>query len=326
MKVWLWLLGGAGIGWLATCPYLVESNERAIVRVCGQVQRDSAGKPDLKASGLWFTWPWPLATIDRLRLNETQTLSIGLDAAPETNDVDAFLQPVAAGTKSQFLTGDRNVLNLQITVQYRVSEQHADDYLFQSDNAAKRLSARVESIAADLVSRSGADFVHPLGLGLLREMLTRLTRDAAVEMQLGVEVEDVSISSVSPPIRVKRDFLDVSNARADREKYIHAANAYAEQQLASARAEADGIVNEAQAYRQQKLGEARGEAASFEELVTKLQQFGNVDDPAYQEARSLALSRRYLDTMQSILQRVAAKVFLDSGKPVDITIFRDPRE
>lgn len=326
MRVWLWFGGLALLAWLTTCPFLVESNERAIVRVCGQVERDDGGKPELLQSGLWFTWPWPLATVDRLRLNETQTLSIGLEAAPESNDVDAFLQPVAAGTKSQFLTGDKNILNLQITVQYRVSELHADLYLFQADDAARQLSARVESIAADLVSRSGADFVHPLGLGVLRELLTQRTRLAAHEMQLGVEVEDVTISAVSPPIRVKRDFLDVSNARADREKYIYAANAYAEQQLSAARAEAAGIVNEAKAFRQQALGEARGEAASFEELVKKLQQFGQPNDAAYREARTLALRRRYMDTMRSVLQQVAGKVFLDSGKPVDITIFRDPRE
>lgn len=326
MKSFFAVLGVASLGWCSTGLYMVQSNERAVVCAFGRVQRDSAGNVELMKSGLRFTWPWPLSQVDRLKLNKTQTLMIGLKSTPEASDVDAFLQPVANGTQSQFLTGDKNIMNVQITVQYRISETQADRYLFQTVEGSKQLSARVESIAADLIARSGADFVHPLGLGVLRELLTQRARQAAEQLQLGLYVEDVTISSVSPPIRVKRDFLDVTNARADREKYIQSAHAFAEQQLAAAQAEANQIDNESRSYRRRVIESARGEEASFRELVSKLQQFGSLETVEYQTARNLALQRRYMDTMESILASVAGKVFLDSGKPVDITIFRDPRE
>ena len=326
MKMWFTVMGIAVIGWCSTGLYMVQGNERAVVCVFGRVQRDAVGNAELVKSGLRFTWPWPLSRVDRLKLNETRTLMIGLQNTPESSDVDAFLQPIAAGTQSQFLTGDKNIMNVQVTVQYRISEAQADRYLFQTVDGTQQLSACVESIAADLIARSGADFVHPLGLGVLRELLTQRAREAAEHLQLGLFVEDVSISSVSPPIRVKRDFLDVTNARADREKYVQSALAYAEQQRAAARAEANRIDNEARGYRRQVIERASGEEASFRELVTKLRQFGPPEAVEYQTARNLALQRRYIDTVESILTNVAGKVLLDSGKPVDITIFRDPRE
>ena len=47
---------------------------------------------------------------------------------------------------------------------------------------------------------------------------------------------------------------------------------------------------------------------------------------SYTEVRQLALQREFLDTLETVYQNVAGKVFLDSGQPIDITIHRNPRE
>ena len=38
------------------------------------------------------------------------------------------------------------------------------------------------------------------------------------------------------------------------------------------------------------------------------------------------MRRMYLDTMQTVFSRVAAKVLLDSGRAVDLTILKDPQQ
>ena len=176
---------------------------------------------------------------------------------------------------------------------------------------------------ADLVSRSGVDFVHPLGLVELREMLTIRSRQLAEQYRLGVEVEEVAISAVYPPPQVKRAFLDVSDARAAKDKSVNDARAYAEQQRARVDGEARQIDDEAQMYRQRLVEEARGAADRFTKIVA---QFEQQQAREIQAARIMTMRRLYIDTMDEILRKVDSKVLLDSGMSVDLTIFQDPKQ
>jgi membrane protease subunit HflK len=312
------------VAYLATGFFIVSGNEKAVVRRCGRLVTTEAGTARLIAGGLHYDLPWPFATVRRIRLNEVRTLSIGM-AGGNDAEVNAFLQPAGAARLSQFLTGDKNILDVQIIVQYRIAESSTAEFLFGSESVEDRLQLLVESIASDLISRSGVDFVHPLGLGELREMLTAKTRQSVAERKLGVEIDEVSIAAVNPPIRVKSYFLDVANARADRQKYVNAALAYQLQRQQSARGESRRVRDEAEIFRQDVVESARGRAASFNRLLDQLES-QETDGIPYYQARQMALRREYVDVMQDVLRRVASKVFLDSGQQVDLTIFRDPKD
>lgn len=311
--------------YVASGLYIVEGNQHAVIRRFGRLVRNSSGNVVAVPSGLHFDLPWPWARIDRVNLNEIRTLTIG---AAELDNFDGgdFLQVAAGTSQSQFLTGDKNVLNLQIHVQYRVSEEDLEHFLYGSESAERRLQRLAEATAADLVSRSGVDFVHPLGLGELRELLTHRTRALANHYRLGVDVEEVAINAVWPPVRVKADFLDVSNARADKQKYVNAANAYTEQHLAEAGGKAQRQRDEAQIYARRTIEAARGTADRFTQIVRQVRRQEHAGGQTYTQARQLVLRRMYIDAMEEILGNVAGKVFLDSGKPVDLTIRRDPGE
>ncbi|MFQ5731591.1 MAG: hypothetical protein ACE5KM_06530, partial [Planctomycetaceae bacterium] len=71
---------------------------------------------------------------------------------------------------------------------------------------------------------------------------------------------------------------------------------------------------------------ARAEAESFEKLVAQFRPDGVPGSPLQETARRIAMQRMYLETMEEVMRRVKVKVFLQSGKPVDLTIFRDPRK
>jgi membrane protease subunit HflK len=305
--------------------YVVRGNEKAVVRRFGRVCTTEDGRVRLFGSGLHYALPSPLAVVDRVNLNEIHTVTIGITETEPATQMPLLEQAVSVN-RSQFLTGDQNILHVQLGLQYRISEEGVRDYLFASESADRRLALLVESAAVDLIAQSGVDFVHPLGLGQLREMLTQRTRELANEHRLGLDVEEVAINAVYPPVRVKAYFLDVSNARADKDKYINAAHAYAEQQSAAARADAQKTLDAAEMFRQQRVEFARGAADSFTKLVERFRREEQQGIQTYQSARQMAMQRRYLDTMEGVLRRVASKVLLDSGKEIDLTIFRDPTE
>jgi membrane protease subunit HflK len=313
------------LAYLATGFFIVKGNEKAVVRRCGRLVSTESGTARLISGGLHYDLPWPFAAVSRIRLNEVRTLSIGMAGGDDIEE-NAFLQPVGTARRSQFLTGDNNILDVQITVQYRIAESATAEFLFASESVEDRLQLLIESIAADLISRSGVDFVHPLGLGELREMLTANARRSVEERKLGVEIEEVAISAVNPPIRVKSYFLDVANARADRQKYVNAALAYQLRRQQTARGESRRVRDEAEIFRQNAVESARGRAESFTKLLDQFEREETDGVQSYAAARQMALRREYVDVMQDVLRRVASKVFLDSGKPVDLTIFRDPKD
>lgn len=323
MKRGVLLLAGLFVLYAASGFYIVKGNERAVVRRFGRAVVTPAGGVELVGSGLHYDWPWPLARIDRVNLSAIHTLTVGGLAVDET-DAGSLLRGADMAAASQSLTGDKNILHVQVAAQYRIAPAGVGEYLFASESADERLRRLVEAVATDLVARSGVDYVHPLGLAELRQRLTLEVRRLAERQRLGLEIEEVTVAAVAPPLRVKADFLDVSNARADKDRAIQTARAYAEQRRQTARAEALEVLNAAESDRQRLVERARGAADSFTRLVRQLRSEAADGTQSYAAARQMALQRRYLATVQEILSSVADKAFLDAGKPVDLTILRKP--
>ena len=313
-----WSICGVLLGVYAlTGFYVVNGNEKAVERRFGRVASGDRRAVILQDSGLHWNLPWPLGRVDRVNLNEVRVITIGMDAA-EDLDTTGFLRTIGDEAQAQFLTGDKNVLNLQIAIQYRIAESSVYQYLYHSQSLDGRLAALLEAVATDLISRSGVDYVHPQGLAELQDMLTQTTQRLVERQALGVSIERVSIESVAPPLRVKAHFLDVANARNDKQKYIHSARAYAEQVRETAKADASRLLNAAQADKQSTIESARATADRFRKLID---QFSANGYDNYNQTRNLALQRKYMDTLESVLPLLARQLMFDSSKPTDLTIF-----
>ena len=312
-------------GWLTTGLYIVDADEVAVVRVCGRVQRDASGHVILKPGGLYFHLPRPFTRIDRIRINESRTIVVG---TPETDSLEssAFLTRVDPARHTELLSGDRNILNVQINVQYRISRERIGEWLFLSSSPEQHLQLLASSVLADVVLRCGVDFVHTLGHVEIRRQILSGIRSGLRTTQSGIEVDDVTVASVTPPVRVKSEFIDVMNARADRETSIQRARSYREQKQSQADALRLQTLDQAATYARQTRESARAEAASFNLLIRRFQQTAAAGPLSYEQIRQLTLRRRYLDTVSEIYQRVTGKVLLDSGQPVDITIHRSPTD
>lgn len=322
MKRRLLLVGVLAALWLGTGLFIVRGNERAAVRRCGKGVVNADGQLVLRGSGLHWDLPWPLSVVDRVNLHEIRTLSAGATASEPVSD-SAFLREFEPADRSQFLTGDKNILHVRVDVQYRVSATNAGDFLYASESPTLRLQQLTEAGLTELVTSAGVDAVHTYGRAALQQRLTAELREAAAAHRLGVEIESAVIDDVRPPIRVKAAFLDVNDARADREKFIQSGLAYEQQRQEQARGESRRIGDEAETFRDQSLASSRASAESFERLVAQLKQEAERTSDSYVDVRQRLLRRRYLDDVTQILKTVSAKVVLETGRQVDVTILRD---
>lgn len=308
--------------YLLTGFFVVRGNESAVVRRFGAIVRHDNGQVRLWPSGWHYDCPWPLAMVDRVELNKARSLSIG-NLEQDAPSQSGFLRAVDPARQAQFLSGDKNILNVQISVSYRISELSVDDFLFAAVSPERRLSSLTESVLADAMLLSGVDFAHTLGRTELRERLTSRLQKLAQAQRLGVTVTDVTIGNVAPPLRVKAEFIDVMNARADKETAINQARAYAEQREAEARAEAQRTRDGAEVFKHQTVEAARAEAESFAKLIAQFRADEQSGRRSYAQARDLTLRRKYLDVLEEGFRKVAAKVVLDSGQEIDLTILRE---
>ena len=315
---WLVLIIPLGV-WLATGFYVVRGDERGVIRRFGRMVVREGGTPEFQESGWHYNLPWPCGEIDRVNLNAVRTLTIGI---PEPTDVDPsdFLKD-SNNESSVYLTGDKNILNLQIVVQYRISERAVERWLYASRDPVAILKNVTESVTTDLVSQSGVDFVHPLGLAELRNQLTIRLREESNRLGLGIEIEEAGINSVYPPLRVKAYFVDVANARTDQQKYVNAALAYAQQRSQAARAEEHRTRDRAESEASQLVQESKAASDSFRRLIAQFEKNGSRDTHGYQQARAMALQQYYLSTLELLMARVKRKLIIDPNRPADVTIF-----
>jgi modulator of FtsH protease HflK len=298
--------------YFATGIYTVPANEVAVVRRFGRAVFPA------KSSGLHIDFPWPMSRVDRVNLNASRTLSLG-DASAEAGP---FLTDVSSESKT-FLTGDKNLLQLRIVVQYRVSEEFLSEWLYGSVSPERRLGQLVEATAADLVSRSGVDFVHTQGLSELNNRLLLAVRASTAQQRLGCDIEQVTVDRAEPPTRVKAEFLDVSNARADMVRSVNEARGYAEQKLAESQADARQLIDNAERDRRAKVSAAHGSADRFIKLVEQLQRDAGSSGRSYDASRNLTMQRLYVETLREVLGRAKSKVVLDGSQPADVFMSRD---
>lgn len=310
-RLLLWGLAAAGV-YLASGLYIVRGNEQALVRRFGKARFP------LAASGLHFDLPWPFARIDRVNVNQVQTLSVGV-APFDSREGDGFLREVNLDRQGEFLTGDKNILNLAVNVQFRIGDPYA--WLCQGTSPEIGLKLLTESLVTDAIAQSGVDYVHPLGLNELRVWLTKATREAADRRPWGVIVEDVTISGAFPPVEVKAAFLDVTNARAEKDRVISQEQARAEKQLSAARDVARQRLDRAASARQARIEGAKGAADRFSTLIAEFDRDArsSVDSPA--AVRRRTMQRWYSSAIEQLLPKLAGKVIIDPRDGVDLTIF-----
>ena len=122
------------------------------------------------------------------------------------------------------------------------------------------------------------------------------------QYELGFEVEQVQLQSVTPPDPVKPAFNEVNEAEQEKEKLINQAQGEYNKIIPKARGEAARTIEEARGYALERVNNAKGDAARFNALYSE-----------YRKAKEVTRQRLYLETLDKVLQRVGKKVITDEA-------------
>jgi membrane protease subunit HflK len=301
--------------YLAGGLYVVGGNEQGLVRRFGRA--DAV----LAASGLHFDFFWPFVRVERVNVHELRTITVGITAT-EAFDGAGFLRDLNFDRQGEFLTGDKNILNVQASVQYSISDAHR--YFFDCQSPETGLRLLSESLLAEKIAQSSVDYVHPLGLNELQALLTQAARQAVEKQPWGIRVDRVTIIG-APPVEVKAAFVDVSNARAEKDRMISQEESRREKLLEATKAVVQQTHDRAEADRRARVEAARGSADRFLRVVAQFQSEAESGGQTADEVRRATMRRLLAGALEELLPKLASKVLLDPAKPVDLTIF-PPRD
>lgn len=294
MKRWTVFGGAALLVWLASGVYVIQSDEEAVVR--------RFGKAGTRASQPGAHWGLPrgLDRVDRLKPREVKRVMIG----------PADVSQAVGSSQAQFLTADRNLVQVRANVQYTIGEPR--QYLFQTAAVDRLVGTAATAAISQSLAELPVDRVLTVGKQELGVRLAESLQGLVDEYELGVVIRSVDIASIEPPGEVADAFDQVVSASRERERAIHQAHSFANKTAAEAQGAAQRIIDEGLADRDRKIRLAQGEAERFKSLLAE-----------YERSPQLTAGRLYLQAMAQTLPRLRAKLIVDSATDVDLSILRE---
>ena len=291
------------LAYLLTGTYIVAPGEAAVVRRFGAVVVSRA------EPGLHYRIPWPVERVDIVNVSAVRRETVGV-LAPEEDHVHP--EPPS---KLQALSGDTNVVDVEIIVQYQVRDPSA--YLFNVRYAPYRLVRDIlrRSVTAVVTTRP-VDALLTTGRRALQIAIQTETQARLDAYGSGLAVIGVDLQKAFPPDEVADAFTAVNTAREERARSINEARGYANSLVPEARGRARGILAEGRSYEADTLARAEGEARAFEAVLATYRDNTRI----YGEA--VTRYRLYLETMDEVLPRVRIyAVDIAKGGNVNLRLF-----
>jgi len=281
--------------WLLSGFYIVSADEQAVVTRFGKIVENRV------LPGPHVTWPWPVGSVYKLKVRQMQRSVIGGEPA------DTLLGRVEP-LRSQFLTGDQNIINVRTVAQYSIATPA--DYLFHFEDVAAAVSSAVEAELGRQIAARTVDEVLTTEKVAIQETVRQRAQALIDGYGLGVVLSTVNIEQVAAPPEAADAFRDVASARADAARIVNEAEGYSNDIIPRARGEGEQLLASAEAYQQRKTNEALGDAARFTQLLQE-----------YNKNPEVTRSRLYLEAMEQVLPRLK-KTIVDEQGNLDLTIIR----
>jgi membrane protease subunit HflK len=248
--------------------YTVQPDERGVELRFGKP------KEEIAAPGLHYHF-WPFETVEIVKVTEQQQNIGG--------------RGNAASAEGLMLSGDQNIVNVQFSVLFTVSDPEA--YLFNLETPAATLQQVSESAMREVVGRRPAQDIFRDGRQQVSNEVRDIIQGTMDTYGSGISINAVPIEDAAPPREVADAFEEVQRAEQDEDRFVEEANQYANQKLGQARGQAAQVREEASAYKDRVVNEATGEA----------QRFVSIYD-AYTTAPDVTRERIFIETMEQVLK------------------------
>ncbi len=273
--------------WMASGFYKVNPDENAIVLYFGKFY-------SIATPGLNYYVPYPFGELVKKSVTSVNTEEFGYSSGDKKGSKGRDF-----GAESLMLTGDENIVDIEFQVQWQVS--NIEEFAFNVADPNLTIRKAAESAMREVIARTPIYEALSDGKSKIEQTARDLLQQSLDSYKSGVRIILVQLQRVDPPAQVIDAFRDVQTAKADKEKEINQAQAYANDIIPRARGMASQLIEDANAYKAEVVTNAEGEAHRF---IAVYQQ--------YLKSKQVTKRRLYLETMEKIY-RDSDKIMLDAG-------------
>ena len=301
-KVMIAVMATLAVLYFLSGIYFIAPDEEALVKRFGRVVHEGI------APGIHYRLPYPIEKEYKFRTKIVYKMSVGYRIIDEINNFPPKEEEM------RWLTGDTNVINIRILVQYTISRPAY--YLFAMESPSIYIRNVVESLLTKIAGSTAIDELLTVGKGRLTSTIMEEAQRHLDQCKTGIKIASISIIAIDPPQKVIGAFKDVSDAKLDRERIINESQSYTNDIIPRARGKAQALLQQAMAKKEARILEAAGAAERFLKILKE-----------YKQAPTLTKQRMYLSAMEEILPGVI-KYFIDiaPGEKTNLKIFESGNE
>jgi membrane protease subunit HflK len=260
--------------YLSSGFFIVGPGEKGVVLLFGKVS--SVVEP-----GLRYRLPKPFMSHVVVDIQKVRRAEVGFRTdGGRTRSVPA---------ESLMLTGDENIVDVQLFVQYMV--QDPIKFLFGAQSPENVLKVSAEVALRGVVGENTIDYTMTTGRMEIQKKVELNLQKLLDYYNTGLLITQARLLVVDPPAQVQEAFHDVVRAWEDRERLIKEAEGFREDIVPKARGQAQQEIRQAEAYKAQRVIRARGDAEQFINILE-----------AYTKAPVVTRERLYLESAEVFLK------------------------
>ena len=272
--------------WLLTGIYSVGPDEVGVVRTFGKFTR-------VAQSGLNWHFPSPIESVKTPKVTEVKRIEIGFRTLKNG-------QYRTVEKESLMLTGDENIVDAEMIVQYKIKDPVA--YLFNIVAPELTVRQAAEASLRTVVGRNKIDETLTTGKFTIQEETKEQLSLVLDKYESGIHIVAVQLQDVSPPKEVIGAFKDVASAKEDKNRMINQAEGYRNDVIPKARGEAESMIRDAEGFKESRIKRSEGDAEKFSTILKE-----------YRKAKSITEKRLYLETMQKVLPGIEKFIVPDKN-------------
>ena len=280
------LVGIALVLWMLTGIYVVGPDEVGVVQTFGKYSRAAQ-------SGLNYHFPFPIEKVSTPKVTEVKRIEIGFRTVGKNQ-----YQTIAR--ESLMLTGDENIVDAEMIVQYKIKDPVAYTFNFIEPELTVRQAS--EASLRTVIGRHNIDEALTSGKFMIQEESKELIQNILDKYNTGILVVAVQLQDVSPPEQVIAAFKDVASAKEDKNRMINQAEGYRNDIIPKARGEAQAQIREAEGYKEARIARAEGDVSKFNSVLKE-----------YRKSKEVTETRMFLETAEEILSN-REKIIVPDGK------------
>jgi membrane protease subunit HflK len=269
----------AAIALISTSFFVVDQKEEAVVLFLGKKAR-------IVGPGLNFKLPLgieknlnvPTQLVFKREFG-FRTLQPGIETIYSAEDYS---------NESVMLTGDKNIVDVEWIIQYRIFDPVA--YLFNVQDQEKTIRDISQSVINVLIGDRSILGVMGTERSEIQMIGQELLNDRFKSYNLGIRVTTVAMQDILPPTGAVRDaFEDVNKAEQDKERLINEGNEAYNRAIPEAEGKAKRTIQEAKGYAAARVNQAKGDVARFLSVLKE-----------YENAPEVTKSRLYIEMYEQV--------------------------